>query len=207
MSLMRTSAVMFDLDGVLVDATEWHYEALNRALRLFGSEIGREEHLKVYNGLPTTEKLKILSERGEIPWGIHPVIKSLKKRYTEEEVSNKCRPSYEKLIMLTHLKRKGYKLACCSNAQKYSVENMLRRSGIDHFFDLVLGNDEGYKTKPAPDIYLAAFRILKVKPNETVIIEDAPHGIKAAKASGGRVIEVKGFHEVNLTLMEKHKLL
>lgn len=193
-------AIVFDLDGVLVDATQWHYEALNDALKLFGFEIGLEEHLNTYNGLPTAEKLKLLSEKKGLPVGLHEIIKIMKRKLTDGRVRQLCTPSHEKQIMLTNLKNKGYKLACCSNAQKYSVMNMLEFSGIDHFFDLVLGNDEGFKPKPEPDIYLAAFKQLKRKPNEVLIVEDASHGIEAAKRSGAKVLAVRGFDDVNLSL-------
>lgn len=200
-------AVIFDLDGVLVDATEWHYEALNDALGLFGFEITKEEHLGFYNGLPTVEKLKVLSEKKGLPQELHEVVKKMKRKYTDEKVARLCRPSYEKQIMLAQLKARGYKLACCSNAQKYSVVNMLTCAGIIDFFDLVIGNDEGYAPKPSPDIYLATFEKLGIKPAEAVIIEDAPHGIQAAKASGAKVIAVKGYHEVDLLLLQSYKVL
>lgn len=193
-------AVIFDLDGVLVDATQWHYEALNDALKLFGFEIGIEEHQNTYNGLPTIEKLNLLSERKGLPRGLHEIIKVMKRKFTDERVSQLCAPSHEKQIMLKNLQNKGYKLACCSNAQKYSVLNMLQRSGIDHFFELVLGNDDGFKPKPEPDIYLEAFKQLKLTPQEVVIIEDASHGIEAAKRSGAKVIAVQGYEDVNLSL-------
>ena len=200
-------AILFDLDGVLVNATEWHYEALNKALRLFGREIGREDHIKIYNGLPTTEKLKVMSEKGELPWGVHEIIKTLKRKYTDEQVFLNCKPNHEKQIMLSNLKRVGYKLAVVSNAQRYSVENMLRCSMTIDFFDYILGNDEGYKPKPAPDMYLAAFHFIKLKPREVVIVEDSPHGIEAAKRSGAKVLEVRGFEEVNSSLFYEEKLL
>lgn len=193
-------AIVFDLDGVLVDATNWHYDALNDALTLFGFEVGMEEHLNTYNGLPTLAKLKLMSERKGLPTGLHDIIQVMKRKFTDEKVRTLCNPSHEKQIMLTSLKRKGYKLACCSNAQKYSVMNMLGFGGIDHFFDLILGNDEGFKPKPEPDIYLAAFKQLKVSPNEAVVVEDAAHGIEAAKRSGAKVIAVRGYDDVNLSL-------
>jgi HAD superfamily hydrolase (TIGR01509 family) len=193
-------AIIFDLDGVLVDATEWHYEALNDSLKLFGYEIGKDDHLKVYNGLPTVEKLKVLSEKNGLPKGLHEIIRSLKRKYTDEKILRSCYPSHEKQIMLANLKNKGYLLACCSNAQKYAVLSMLQSAKLDHFFNQIIGNDEGYKPKPAPDIYLATFNILNVKPNEVIIIEDAPHGIEAAKQSGAKVIAVKGCQDVNLSL-------
>lgn len=201
------NTVIFDLDGVLVDATEWHYEALNDALKLFGFDITREEHVGYYNGLPTAEKLKVLSEKKGLPRQLHDIIKKLKRKYTDEKVANLCRPSYEKQIMLAALKRKGYKLACCSNAQKYSVVNMLTFAGIYDFFDLVIGNDEGYKPKPSPEVYLAAFEKLGIKPEEAVIIEDAPHGVQAARESGAEVIVVRGYHDVDLSLFTQRKIV
>lgn len=193
-------AIVFDLDGVLIDATDWHYGALNAALKLFGFEVGLEEHLTTYNGLPTLEKLKLMSERKGLPVGLHEIIRKMKRKFTDEIVASLCNPSHEKQIMLTNLKNKGYKLVCCSNAQKYSVMNMLQRAGLDQFFDLVLGNDEGFKPKPQPDIYLAAFKKLKISPSEAIIVEDATHGIEAAKRSGAKVIAVRGFEDVNLSL-------
>ncbi len=193
-------AIIFDLDGVLVDATDWHYEALNDALKLFGYELGLEEHLTTYNGLPTIEKLRLMSERKGLPSGLHEIIRTMKRKFTDEKVRQLCVPSHEKEIMLTNLKKKGYKLACASNAQKYSVMHMLRSAGIEHFFDLNIGNDEGLKPKPAPDIYLASFKLLKISPNEVVVIEDAQHGIEAAKKSGAKVIAVRGFEDVNSSL-------
>jgi beta-phosphoglucomutase len=142
-----------------------------------------------------------LSEKKGLPKNLHSVIKKMKRKYTDEKVSILCRPSYEKQLMLSAIKSKGYKLACCSNAQKYSVENMLKYSGLIDFFDLVIGNDEGYAPKPSPEIYLAAFEKLGVDPQEAVIIEDAPHGVQAAQASGAKVIVVKGYHDVDLSLL------
>ena len=193
-------AIIFDLDGVLIDATQWHYEALNDALKFFGYEIGVEEHLSTYNGLPTLEKLKLMSERKGLPKGLHEIIRVRKRKFTDEKVGQLCNPSHEKQIMLTSLKRKGYKLACCSNAQKYSVINMLKFAQIDHFFDFIVGNDEGFKPKPSPDIYLHVFKLMKVKPFEVVIVEDASHGIEAAKESGAKVFAVRGYEDVNLSL-------
>ena len=203
----RIKAIIFDLDGVLVDATVWHFKALNGALGLFGYEVAPDDHLKVYNGLPTVEKLKIMSQKQGLPWGLHEIIQVMKRRYTDEIVRRECRPSHEKQIMLTHLKERGYKLACASNAQKYSVLNMLVMSQIEHFFEVIIGNDEGFKPKPASDIYLATFEQLKITPPEALIVEDAPPGIEAAKASGAKVLAVKGCEDVNLSLFQSLKLV
>jgi len=194
-------AICFDLDGVLVDATEWHFQAFNDALGLFGYEIGRDDHMNVYNGLPSKQKLKIMADKGIIPSGVHNVVLEQKKMNTNKLISNNCRPMYDKIIMLKWLVSQGVKVACCSNAIQESVENMLNLSMIFDYFYTIIGNDVGFAPKPAPDIYLEAFKRLEVDAKDTWIVEDAPHGIEAAHASGaGRVIEVGGFSEVNLSL-------
>ena len=84
---------------------------------------------------------------------------------------------------------------------------VIKGEQIDTFFDAVIGNDEGFRPKPAPDIYLAVFKVLKVKPIGAVIVEDAVHGIEAAKASGAKVIAVRGYEDVNLSLFSDLNLV
>jgi beta-phosphoglucomutase len=194
---MKIKAVLFDLDGVLVDATEWHYEALNRSLGLFGYNIARYEHLTTYNGLPTRKKLEMLSVEKGFPHGLHTLVNKIKQKYTREEILRSCTPVFEKEFMVHQLKRDGYKLAVCSNSIRESVELMLRGSGIWELFDCVLSNEDVTHAKPHPEIYLAACERLGIKPHEAVIVEDAPHGIEAAKRSGGVLCQVTGFNEVD----------
>jgi len=195
--MTKTTVVLFDLDGVLVDATEWHYESLNRALALFGFAINRYEHLSAYNGLPTRTKLEMLSVEKGLPRSLHGLIKRLKQVYTKEEILSKCWPVFEKEYMLSRLRREGYRLGVCSNAIRETLTLMLERSGILKYFDLVMSNEDVANPKPDPEIYVEAIRRLEVSPDQVIIVEDAPHGIEAARRSGARVLEVSGFHEVD----------
>lgn len=190
-------AVVFDLDGVLVDATEWHYEALNRALGLFGFSISRYEHLSAYNGLPTRTKLQMLTVEKGLPVALHGLVNRLKQVYTREEILKHCWPSFDKEYMLSRLVREGYRLAVCTNAIRDSVELMLRRANLDIYFQFIISNEEVNNPKPDPEIYLTAFRRLGIEPSQAVIVEDAPHGVEAARRSGGFVCRVAGFHEVD----------
>jgi len=200
--LSNKKAILFDLDGVLIDATEWHYEALNQALGLFGYKIGRDDHIKVFNGLPTAEKLKMMSAQGKVPVSLHTIIKEQKKLYTKKQIEKYCKPDYSKILMLRYLKKQGMKLACCSNAIQVSVEEMLERALIKDYFDEIIGNDVGFKPKPAPDIYLEAMRRLKLNPEDCIIVEDAEHGVQSAIAAGVDVIEVSGYNDVDSSLFE-----
>ena len=200
---MKIKAVIFDLDGVLVDATEWHYEALNRALALFGYNISRYQHVTAYNGLPTRKKLEMLSVEKGFPRGLQSLVNKIKQKYTREEILRSCVPVFEKEFMVHQLKRDGFKLACCSNSIRESVELMLRGSGIWELFDCVLSNEDVKQAKPDPEMYLTAFQRLGVKPEEAMVVEDAPHGIEAARRSGAVLCEVTGFNEVDYARIKR----
>ena len=191
------SCVLFDLDGVLIDATEWHYEALNRALGLFGFEISRYEHLSTYNGLPTREKLQMLTVEKGLPAAIHGMVGRLKQIYTRDEILAKCRPTFEKEYMLHRLRREGFRLACCSNSIRESLELMIRQSGVSECFEFLMSNEDVGHPKPDPEIYVKAIDRMGVSPDEVLIVEDAPHGVEAARRSGAYVCQVAGFPEVD----------
>lgn len=191
------SCVLFDLDGVLVDATEWHYEALNRALRLFGFDVTRYEHLSSYNGLPTRRKLEMLSVEKGLPRSIHQILNRLKQVYTREEILTKCRPVFEKEYMLSRLRAEGFRLAVCSNSMRDSLEIMIRQSGLDDYFEFLVSNEDVQNPKPDPEIYLTAIARMGVTPDQTLIVEDAPHGIEAARRAGAHVCQVSGFTDAH----------
>lgn len=197
-----TKAILFDLDGVLVDMPRGHYEALNRALSLFGSKIEEDEHHTFFNGLPTRKKLEHLEQQNRLPGGLREFINAIKQRYTKEVIPKYCPPDYSKIILLGQLKARGYKLACCSNSVKETLHLMLQSAHLYDFFDLIIGNDEISNPKPHPEIYLTAFKHLGIKPSEAIIVEDAPHGIAAARASGARVFEVRNTSDVHLDLFK-----
>lgn len=195
-------AVLFDLDGVLVEAREWHYKAFNKALKLFGYELNMDEHLDRYDGLPTKVKLNKLTEEKKLPNSLHQFIYSMKQQYTTEMINQYCRPEFQKQIMLKKLKQKNIKLACCSNAIRDTVDLMLRKSGLYDFFDVILSNQDVSKNKPDPEIYLKSLNILGLNPREALIVEDNDYGVRSAQASGAEVIKVQGAEDVNLSLFE-----
>jgi beta-phosphoglucomutase len=194
---LPAKAVIFDLDGVLIDATEWHFEALNRALKLFGYQISRYEHLAAYNGLPTRTKLEMLSLEKGLPKALHGLVGRLKQVYTREEILRHCWPSFDKEYMLSRLRRDGYRMAVCTNAIAESAELMLQRAGLRPYFEFVLSNEEISRPKPDPEIYLKALERLGIPAAEVVVVEDAQHGVEAARRAGTRVLQVAGFAEVD----------
>ncbi len=189
-------AVLFDMDGVLIDAKEWHYEALNKALSLFGMEINRHDHLVTYDGLPTRKKLEMLTQECGFPVELHSFINKIKQQYTLSEINQKCKPLFTNEYALSRLKADGMRMAVCSNSIRKTVQIMLEKAMIIHYFEALFSNEDVKKEKPDPEIYLSCMKKLGVEPHETVILEDNEHGIRAARASGAHVMEIKSVHDV-----------
>jgi beta-phosphoglucomutase len=200
----RIKAVIFDMDGVLIDAKDWHYEALNRALGLFGMEISRYDHLVTYDGLPTKKKLEMLSVERGLPVSLHSFLNDLKQSYTMEMIATRCRPTFHHQYALSRLSSMGYRVAVCSNSVRATVELMMKRAALLEYLQFFLSNEDVSKGKPSPDIYLRAFDDLSLSPQECLIVEDNPHGIAAARASGGHVMEVDALDEVNFRNIIAH---
>jgi beta-phosphoglucomutase len=195
-------AVVFDMDGVLIDAREWHYEALNRALALLGYEITRYEHLSTYDGLPTKRKLQMLTVEHGLPEELHSFMNSLKQQYTLEFVATRCKPVFQHQYALARLKAAGYKLGVASNSVRRTVEEMMERSDLLQYLDVIVSNEDVERGKPDPAMYIKAMATLGVGPEQTVVVEDNENGIKAAKAAGAHVLVVGGPEDVSLEAIQ-----
>lgn len=194
----KVKAVVFDMDGVLIDAKDWHYEALNRALNHFGFNISRYDHLVTFDGLPTKTKLKMLSMEHGLPVALHDFLNDLKQIYTLEIVHARCKPMFLHEFALSKLKQAGYRLAVASNSVRNSVELMMQKSGLSNYLDVLLSNEDVRFGKPAPDIYLAAADHLGLSPAECLVVEDNPKGIEAAEKAGCPILVVENVHDVSL---------
>ncbi|MDR2510187.1 MAG: HAD family phosphatase [Spirochaetaceae bacterium] len=195
--MTKIKAVLFDMDGVLIEAKDWHYEALNRALSLFGYEISRLEHLSSYDGLPTNVKLKKLTAAKGLPEGLHSFINEMKQQYTKEIIHRQCRPRFNHEFALSKLKAEGYRLACCSNSVRITIEMMMDYAKLSEYFEFIISNQEVKLPKPDPEIYLKAMKKMGLTPEECLICEDNENGIKAATASGGHLLTIKEIDDVN----------
>lgn len=197
-------AIIFDMDGVLIEAKDWHYEALNKALRLFGMEISRYDHLVTYDGLPTRRKLEMLSLERNLPRGLHKFINEMKQQYTMQMVYNLCKPRFYHEYALSNLKNDGYKMAVCSNSIRETIEIMMKCASLDIYLDFYVSNQDVKNGKPDPEMYNKAIEKMHLSPSECMIVEDNENGIKAAKASGANVMIVADVSDVNYDNIKKH---
>ncbi len=195
--------VVFDMDGVLIEAKDWHYEALNRALGLFGFEISRYEHLTTYDGLPTRRKLDMLSIGSGLPRELHGFINDMKQVYTTELVHAHCRPQFVHEYALSNLKAAGLRLGVASNSVRSTVELMMHKASLEQYLDVMLSNEDVAHAKPDPEIYVEAMRRLDLRPEECLVVEDNENGIAAARASGAHVMVVADVSDVTLAAIRR----
>jgi HAD superfamily hydrolase (TIGR01509 family) len=183
-------AIAFDMDGVLIEAKDWHFQALNRALALFGCEISRHDHLTSFDGLPTRRKLQMLSEENKIPLDLHDFINELKQLYTMEIVASQCKPRFNHEYALSRLRARGFQLAVCSNSIRSTIEVMMRRAALDPYLAFVVSNQDVQRAKPDPEMYLQAIARFGIAPSECLVVEDHDNGVRAAVASGAHVMQI-----------------
>lgn len=205
-------AVVFDLDGVLVDTKKIHFDSLNRALQRNNIDyyIPYEEHLKFYDGLPTIKKLDILIKKNIIKKKNIKNIVKYKNIYTDRELRN---INFNKSIYrIFYSLSKKYKLAIATNAIKSTLDICVKRLRIKKFLSYKISNEQLNNCKPHPEIYLKCFLSLGMKPSEVLIAEDSHFGRLAALESGGNLLPIKDVSEltlkkinITLNLLNKNK--
>ncbi len=191
-------AVLFDLDGVLVDMVQGHYIALNKALKdVCNFELTYDEHFKYLNGLPTKKKLERLTQDGRVHINDHQRIFDLKQKYTIETINEIIVVDESKIELFEYIKSLGLKITCVTNSIKSTAKLMLEKSGVLSYLEFVLSNED-IIPKPSAHGYITAMIRLGVYPQECIIVEDSPHGITAGKMACGNLWIVKNVIDVNL---------
>jgi HAD superfamily hydrolase (TIGR01509 family) len=192
---MSVKFIIFDLDGVLVEAKEIHYDSLNEAL---GEKykITQDEHLSRYDGLKTSQKLEMLTSDKGLPADLYEEVWTNKQKLTIEKL--KSLPQSEQLIQcMDSLTKDGYKIAVCSNSIRKTVLIVLSKLGIIEYIDLIVSNEDVKNSKPHPEMYWKAISKMSFLPEQTLIVEDSPYGLLAAARSKSHVLRVKSPDEVS----------
>jgi HAD superfamily hydrolase (TIGR01509 family) len=189
---MQNKLCIFDLDGVLIDSRELHFHALNDALRKVGEEyvISREEHLSLYDGLNTTKKLKMLTEKKGLPPSFYDQIWKDKQSSTFDLI-RKIESDERIRKHMERLKENDIKIAVASNSIRETIKLSLLQIGVMDLVDYYVSNEDVLRTKPFPEMYWKCMTALNALPRTTVIIEDSHIGRQGALDSGAHLVPVK----------------
>ena len=194
--------IIFDLDGVLVEAKKLHYDCLNDALREEDPKFMIEwnEHLSLYDGLKTNQKLDLLHSNKGLPKESFSRVWDKKQKLTLESLQNLL-PSNQLIDCMKKLSNDGYKIVCCSNSIRKTILTVLSKLDIIQYFDLILSNEDVKNSKPHPEIYWKGISMMECLPEETLIVEDSPYGLLAASRSNSNIIRVKEPNDVTYSLI------
>jgi len=197
--------IIFDLDGVLVDARDLHYHALNRALESINPKfvINIDEHLSLFDGLPTKRKLKLLTEKKGLSEDLYQEVWEKKQNATIKLINSTFQKDHRLCKILKYLKDQGLTVCVASNSIRESVKSMLYKSGMIPYIDFWLSNQDVNNPKPNVEMYLKCMIKAGVSPKETIIVEDSHIGRKAALDSGAFLYAVKNPNDVHLNKIMK----
>jgi HAD superfamily hydrolase (TIGR01509 family) len=196
-----SKAIIFDLDGVLVDSKEIHFNALNLALSDYDAKyvITQQDQDQIYEGMTTLSKLDILTKRKGLPLEAHKQIWESKQQYTAKLFQGIGRDP-ELQLLFKHL---GIKIGVASNSIRETLDTCLDRLGIKDFVDVSLSNEDVTHPKPDPEIYSKCMTLLVTTPDQTVIYEDSDIGHRAAIASKAHLVTVYNRSSINHSSIRK----
>ena len=196
--------IIFDLDGVLIDSKDIHFLALNKALEEINPiyVINKEDHLKIFDGLPTFEKLKILSRKRNLPISFHQEIFDKKQQNTFDEFSKFDKDQFLREIFEL-IKKRDIQIAVASNCIRKSVQIALSKLGILEYVDFLVGNEDVFKGKPYPECYWKCMIACNAIPESTVIFEDSYIGREGAKKSKSHLIPVNNRKDLDVDLINR----
>jgi HAD superfamily hydrolase (TIGR01509 family) len=190
--------IIFDLDGVLIDSRELHYDALNDALRKIDEKyvISRQEHLSLYDGLNTTKKLKMLTQYKGLPVSEYDKVWQDKQKSTFD-LLRRFNPEFYLSAIFNMAKNRGYKIAVASNSIRETVKLSLLSIELMDYVDYFVSNEDVSRAKPYPEMYWKCMTALNALPKDTIIVEDSHIGRQGALDSGAHLLAVENSNEVN----------
>ncbi len=183
------TAVIFDLDGTLVDLFELHLRGFQEVMEGdYGLDFQRED-LEVHYGRTAADIARIFFEKHGVE-GVDYGEFTRKRRQHVIDNMNSCRvlPGAEELLRA--LRKKGVRMAVATSNHPRTGRAIMGSCGLTDYFQAEVYRTDDLKSKPAPDIFLKAAEELKMKPGDCVVVEDSVYGIQAAKAAGMKSVAV-----------------
>jgi beta-phosphoglucomutase len=177
-------AIIFDLDGVLVDTEPIHSEIEKRQFRMNGIYISDEEH-RQFMGATSESMWMEIGRTHQLNISVEKLIEQNKTEsilHFSKQSEIPVMPGI--FALLNKLKSKNYSLAVASSSVPEIIELILEKTGLRHYFQVVVSSQEAGKSKPEPDVFLLAARKLGIAPKNCLVVEDSENGIAAAHVAG-----------------------
>lgn len=206
-NLGEIKAIIFDVDGLMADTEYYHMRATFEMMKNYGIKLS-QKYLVGLVGFSLQENFDNIKKDFGMKESVAELIKIREKIYlaTVRKSGMQAFPGLKEIFNLA--KRREIKIAVGSSSAAAQLNMVLPiilgSAGIKQdprrYFDAVVTGTDVKRTKPAPDIYKLAAKLLKVNPGNCLVLEDSPVGVKAAKAAGMKCIAVKNRHSKHLDL-------
>lgn len=205
--MSELKAVIFDMDGVLVDSEPWHYEIETILFKRLGLNVSEELHLK-YIGTASDLMYSDLKQRFNISMSLEELLKwDEEYRIDIFKKMENITPSPGIPELLKEIKSANLKTAVATSSVPGIVDIILKKCGIAAYFDTVVTTAMAGKSKPAPDVYLFAADRIGVSPTNCVVFEDSFNGVRAAKRASMYCIAHQPNNEIIQNTSEADKLI
>jgi HAD superfamily hydrolase (TIGR01509 family) len=172
-------AIIFDMDGLMIDSEPLHYKAFNKVFNSFGKNLTEEENRKRYIGIADIDAAEDMVTRFNIPILPKELIRRKEVLY-RELLQSQVAPRPGLIKLLREIQQYGYKIAIASNSSVVEIEIVINSLQIAPFIDGYCSAEQVVRGKPAPDVFLLAAEKLGVHSHECLVLEDAPAGIDGA---------------------------
>lgn len=185
-------SVIFDSDGVVVDTTEYDYEAWKKTLLENGVNLSMQEY-KGFLGMKGQEVVKkcIVGVSDELAVEIY----TQKENYFASLVDKRGVKTIPRVVQFIKKIKRDVKIALATASPSRKIDLVMNKVKLKNFFDAIVTADDVKKGKPNPELFLKAAQKLGIVPAEGIVIEDAPNGVAAAKAGGFRCVAITTTHE------------
>ena len=186
-------AVIFDMDGVIIDSEPIHFEVDMQTMKDFGCSISKEE-LNKYVGTTNEYMWTDIKNKYKLDQSVEEIINYRSEMVTRKVIESDLIPIEGIADLLKELKVKNIPAAIASSSPRDFIEVVVSKFQLEDYFSCILSGEEVENGKPAPDIYVETAKKLGISPEECIVIEDSKNGVLAAKKAGMKCI---GFKNIN----------
>ncbi len=180
----KLKALLFDLDGTLIDSEYFHYELWNEILAEWGGKLTYEEWLKNHAGIPLPKNAQTLIHRFNIPIPLQELIERREALTLERLKTKDVNLMPYVTEVMDFFESKGLTMALVTSSPRKDVDAIFERNGLDKYFKLIITRSEVTKSKPDPESYNVCVEKLGFTKDECIAFEDTINGLKSAKAAG-----------------------
>lgn len=180
--------VIFDMDGLMIDSEPFHFQAFSTVFNQFGLQFSKEENTK-YIGMQDIDEAKDMVDKYLLPVTADELVKRKQAQF-RRFLTQAIIPQPGLMKLLGKLQERKYKIGIASSSALEEIESVVNGLKINKYIDVYCSAEQVKKGKPAPDVYLLAAKRLGVKPQNCLVLEDAPNGVRAGKAAGMKVFAI-----------------